>query len=263
MIFFMPIESPERVTKVGILTRKLVWMVWMVWLRFGHLCPPMSFFEFPSCSLILFAAGLLAQWWWIIKTLAFSISLDPSLLLRFVVIGLYCLDPSLTLKRTTPLSSFSLSSLIDPLLPNSSHPSRAPLITLSPFYSWSLSVVSVRFKLMYLQFYVMAKAILWLYPFIFWQIEGLHVLAWRVTESAEFSLRLSMRKSESVLGASCSVQHYMLSGSWRMPFRRSTCPDPLPLLVKNFLRFFQCQGIPRGMQTWWLQLADLATICRP
>ena len=28
MIFFMPIESPERVTKVGILTRKLVWMVW-------------------------------------------------------------------------------------------------------------------------------------------------------------------------------------------------------------------------------------------
>ena len=30
MMFFMPIagESPERVTKVGILTRKLVWMVW-------------------------------------------------------------------------------------------------------------------------------------------------------------------------------------------------------------------------------------------
>ena len=37
MMVFQPIESPERVTKVGNLARKLVWMVWMIWLRFGHL----------------------------------------------------------------------------------------------------------------------------------------------------------------------------------------------------------------------------------
>ena len=41
-MFFMPIESPELVTKFGILAQKLFWMVWMVWLRFGHLCPPIA-----------------------------------------------------------------------------------------------------------------------------------------------------------------------------------------------------------------------------